>query len=288
MKLKKTEPLLLESIKAHFLYLKSANDLSISTYQTYEGTYNFYSNYLKKDAKLSDLTEDFFYQLVIWAKKKDYAMEYIKRKVNHIRPVIQRAIRDGYLRYDVSESPMKAIKAKKKNDSETALSKLDIDKIKSYNCPREFQFRKDVLLLQIDTGMAFSDIMNCKIHKLKKETVNGNPVTFITGYRNKTKSAFVCELKPEFVPVYEKLKKQQIDYPNYRTFLIKVKKECDITIDLTSHVARYTFVQQKQNEGYSNEVIALHCGHSSTQMIDKVYGKISMQRVMMEVKRLAK
>lgn len=286
MAAKKTEPTFLESIRAHFEYLKSANELSDSTYLTYEGTYNFFTFYLRKDIKLSELTEDFFYQLVIWAKKKDYAMEYIKRKVNHIKPVIQRAIRDGYLRYDVSENAMKAIKPKKKNDSETAFSADDIQKIKDYKCPKEFQFRKDILLFQIDTGMAFSDLMNCKIHKVRKETIKGNQVTLITGYRNKTKAAFVCELKPEFVKTFERLKREQVDYPNYRTFLLKVKKECDIKIDISSHVARYTFVQNKQNEGYSNEVIALYCGHSSTQMIDKVYGKVSMQRVLMEVKRL--
>ncbi len=141
---------------------------------------------------------------------------------------------------------------------------------------------KDLFLLQCFTGMAYVDsqlysdelihtiegieILKYYRAKLRKQKALATPLLF----------ADVKEITARYNGKAPKLPNQ-----TYNEWLKILQAACSIDTLLTSHVGRKTFGMRMLNTfGFKMEEVSRMLGHSSVKMTEKVYAKVTIERVL--------
>lgn len=273
-------------------WLTVYNSGNPSTAASYKSTLHTFTEYLQsinlKDIATNRLNEDFFQNFVDYLTPKHQNTTILK-KIDHIHFLIRYGIDNGYFKKDPTTYIKKTLSAKSSQKlHDKVLSKnIDIDIIETIkSLPPSIS--KNVFLFQSYTGLAFVDILKLKYSDIKSIIIEGKSLTYVTKRRTKTNSTFNLIIPPEAIEIlnlytptpHRTVKGLAIPTPSYSIYrldLINIGKQ--INKHLTSHMARYSFINIARDKGYSDEYIANAVGHNSNEMIKKVYaGELSIKR----------
>lgn len=130
---------------------------------------------------------------------------------------------------------------------------------------------RDLFVVQMYTGMAYSDAMRFDIGNYKK--VDGKWVT--RQERVKSGVPFVSQLLPPVVEVLERYDWQvpRLDQADYNHALKLIGEACGITIKMHSHLARHTFATYMLRNGVELVNLARMMGHTNTRQTER-YAKV--------------
>ena len=135
---------------------------------------------------------------------------------------------------------------------------------------------RDLFVLQLFTGMSFSDMQACRLDDYKM--IDGRWVNI--GERIKTGVAYVSELLPPAVEVVQKYggKVPHIDNHVYNRLLKVVGAQAGIKTPLHSHLARHTFATMMLSAGARIENVSKMLGHTNITQTQR-YAKVLAQDV---------
>lgn len=130
---------------------------------------------------------------------------------------------------------------------------------------------RDLFVVQMYTGMAYSDVMRFDIGNYKK--VDGKWVT--RQERVKSGVPFVSQLLPPVVEVLEKYdwKVPRLDQADYNHALKLIGEACGISVKMHSHLARHTFATYMLRNGVELVNLARMMGHTNTRQTER-YAKV--------------
>lgn len=291
-------------LKKAFEMYYPTDSTKASTRKTQENRLKAFFNYIR-DAKLGDapklLTQDGVndYKEYLLEKGKVSAdiinqnCQIICRLINNIL-----CVKSEFRKHSFSVVRYVNVKdTRKKDDSKKrALTEEEIKAISNVQNLTETETEiRDIFLIQVYSGVRFSDLQKLFIGDYKTETnEDGTTYTLMTQKEGITAVVYASD---EIKDLQEKYKngfnyfdfKSGAKYNNIlrkicekanltqsETYYIdkggkKIKKEerfCDI---ITNHFARHTFITAMAQKGISKEVVSKMTGHADTDMIDKVY-----------------
>ena len=231
-------------------------------------------------------------------KDFDYSMLKDEKSINTrsfyhrtLRAILNRAIDDESINYDLSHYPYRGFKIK--NES-TKSRHLDIEELRTlynYSSKNKYKQRaRDIFMLMF----YLIGINTVDIYRL--DPPNKNRIHYI---RSKTKGRFEIELIGEALELYEKYKDKEgkkafnfhhtfSDHRNlYKSVndnLDNIAKELEIEAKITTYYARHTWAHIALNEcRIDKDVIAAALGHSRTKITD-IYARAE-QRLIDEANR---
>lgn len=143
---------------------------------------------------------------------------------------------------------------------------------------------RDVFVLQMYTGLSYSDIMSFDASLYKK--VNG--VWVATGERIKTGVPYVSQLLPPVVEILERYhwKVPRIDNADYNHALKALGLAAGISTPLHSHMARHTFATYMLRNGVRIENVSRMLGHTNIAVTQR-YAKVLAQSVHEDFQKIA-
>lgn len=147
----------------------------------------------------------------------------------------------------------------------------------------EFAVARDLFVLQMYTGMSFSDVQAFDIKDYRQKDGKWLKV----GKRVKTKTTYVNQLLPPAVAILEKYnwKVPKIYNQHYNSALKVIASVVGIEKRLTSHVARHTFATWALHHGVPLEIVSKMLGHTNVTMTQR-YAKVLAEDVADEFSRL--
>lgn len=168
------------------------------------------------------------------------------------------------------------------------LTEEDLQKIKDKKfASRRMNDIKDCFLFQCFSGLSYIDMKNLVKSDFRK-TEDGR--YYIKKRRQKTNQEFVTPLLKDAATIAIK---HQFDLKvksnqKYNEYLKELADLCDIDMNLTSHVARHTFIVYLINKHVPQETIGKMCGwaEGDAQRMLKVYGKLLDKTVFEDTKGL--
>ena len=157
------------------------------------------------------------------------------------------------------------------------------------------QFVADVFVFAAHTGMAHTDLSTMTCSNITQE--NGSWV--IKKKRNKTDVLCTIPLDSEAIRILNKYQNNPLCAGNnkplpvlyineYNDCLKRIADKCNISLNLSSHVARHTMATTNWlDKGGSLEVLQSILGHKSIRTTQR-YGKINNKRIIDEASRVYK
>lgn len=269
----------------YILHRESQKNVVDYTKMSYKSFYNKLSEY-GKIKHFTDITEkairdfDEWLHKYTWTEKdrfgNDVAKKYSQATIGsfhkNLKNFIADAVIDGYLSENVYIT--KAIKIDKgKSRIDNFLTSEEIEKIETTTMPtRSLDEARDLLLLQIYTGLAYIDLMTYDFRKYKQ--VDGEMLCI--GRRHKTGVEFAFVLLPQAVAILEKYDYCIPKLPNqkYNVKLKLVADACGIDKPITSHDGRRSCGYVLLNAGVPIEVVSRVLGHQSVKMTESAYAKV--------------
>ena len=143
---------------------------------------------------------------------------------------------------------------------------------------------RDVFILQMYTGLAYSDIMAFDASAYRK--VDG--VWVNNGERIKTGVPYVSQLLPPVVEILERYRWQvpQIDNSDYNKCLKALGMAAGISTPLHSHIARHTFATYMLRNGVRIENVSRMLGHTNIAVTQR-YAKVLAESVHEDFQKIA-
>lgn len=174
------------------------------------------------------------------------------------------------------------------------LTEEQLDRIKKkYFASKRMNCIKDVFLFQCYTGLAYVDLKGLKKEDFKK-TDDGR--YYIKKTRQKTGQDYTTML---FKDAAEIALKYHFELPvksaqKYNEYLKEIAELCEIytpdgeVMNLTTHVARHTFIVYMLNQHIPHDTIGKMCGwaEGETRRMLKVYGKLLDTTIFEDTKKL--
>lgn len=268
-----------------------------ATIETYKHSMALWKVYLIDKFDIDDIPIDRFTDnhvdgFVFWAynqkEKANYSIGYVRNALSHMSIIYQDLIRKKFVAVNPCEHKLKKVllsynRYKAKNKLVNSFTMEEMRWVINY-CKRSTTISSKFFLFQMFQGLSYNDVYRCKYG------INDKGVMYGYGTRKKTGEPFMF-------PIFEETKELLQDFETKNgyefpyvplsvldSFLKTMQRKLfpNKNIKISSHIARYNFIQLRQSQGYTNEFIS-HCvGHNSTQMIEKTYGKISPNRMFLE------
>ena len=223
--------------------------------------------------------------------------EVVVRLVNKVI-----ATHSEFMRYNVGKvgyDALKEVKAKNELKKKRPLKEAELKALQSCQTltPQEREFR-DLFLLECECGCRVSDLPKLFDQSAQKHyTDNGREVIAIDTQKEHIRAyIWLTDVVKEYLARYGNNGFKYARPDNARTFtnkynriirniarkagltgvetykdangVIKTAKLCDI---ITSHFARYTFIRNMLQKGYSADELRRLTGHADTEMINEVY-----------------
>ena len=123
-----------------------------------------------------------------------------------------------------------------------------------------------------------------RLRNIKKiEEYDG--MKYYAGRRGKTKVRFTIPMLQPALDILEKYNNKLpiISNVKYNSYLKEVAVAAGIEKHLTTHWARHTGATLLLNAGVPIEVVSKVCGHSNTQITQKIYAKLLSKTIVEEV-----
>ena len=197
-----------------------------------------------------------------------------------IRSYIHQAICVGFMQLD----PYSRLKIAKGETAKREVLTMDeiqrIQQLRIFNL--QMQKVRDLFLVQIFTGLAFSDLMAADFRTIEGDT--------LSGYRVKTGAPYTTVI---LEPVKVILRRYQnrlprIQYDKYLIMLKALAEMCGINKKVATHTGRHTFATTiSLAYGVPLEVISKMLGHKSIKTT-QVYAKVQDYMIQEQADRLSK
>lgn len=144
---------------------------------------------------------------------------------------------------------------------------------------------RDLFIIQMYTGLSFSDLMKFDIRDYNK--VSGRYVR--VGTRVKTGVPFVSMLLPPVVAILKKYNWQipVVNNADYNRDLKIIGQAANIDTRLHSHLARHTFATWMLSEGVPIESLSKMLGHTNITQTQR-YAKVLAENIMSEFDKIYK
>lgn len=144
---------------------------------------------------------------------------------------------------------------------------------------------RDLFIIQMYTGLSFSDLMKFNIKDYNK--VSGRYVR--VGTRVKTGVPFVSMLLPPVVAILKKYNWQipVVNNADYNRDLKIIGQAANIDTRLHSHLARHTFATWMLSEGVPIESLSKMLGHTNITQTQR-YAKVLAENIMSEFDKIYK
>ena len=287
---KVNKPIRRKTVKDMFdLYIQqlvSANRLR------YADMYKLTMNSLLKFNKhlnipFSDVDVTWLKKYELWLQAQGLAINTIGTRFRHLRVIYNLAIDEKVVKHEYY--PFDTFKVSKLNQipAKRSISKDAILKVLNYEGKTELEcFSIDLFTFSyLTAGINFVDIA-----RLTDDSIMENRLVYI---RKKTKKQIKVPLQSQAVELIEKYKQQDNPYlfpilsPVHKTeqqkvnrvhkVIAKVNKtlkrigeQLDVSIDLTTYVARHSFATVLKRSGVNTSLISEALGHSS-EKVTQIY-----------------
>jgi len=284
-------PKVLELYEEHnrkFKELIGTKNHSVATYQRHLTSIGHVQNFIRYNYKKEDLE----LEQVNFSFLNDYE-HYLKsvRKCNHnstmkyiknLGKIIRLAIAEGYM----TANPFDKFKLTYDPVHRVILTQDEVNNMVKLKIPEARLDRvRDMFVFCTYTGIAFIDAQ-----KLKKEHIykDNEGTKWIKNTRIKTNTEFMVPILKVPKKIIKKYKNHpdrqekglvipKISNQNYNAYLKELALRCNISKNLTSHIARHTFATTIMLENsVPIETVSKMLGHSSiktTQIYAKVHEK---------------
>ncbi|MBO6590405.1 site-specific integrase [Psychroserpens sp.] len=271
----------------------NAHSLCKATLSHYKTCQNYLLKYIQKqykcdDYRLSQLNHQFIVGFETYLRKlypinhhsnlsNNSAMKHIQR----LRKMIRMAVDNEWIDRD----PFQKFKIRMERKEREFLSLNELQKIQTYHTVIErLRIVKDLFVFSCYTGIAYSDIMNLNEDNLVL-SIDGKH--WISTKRQKTKNSFKLPLMGPALSIikrYQYHPKRQpeklfpkISNQKLNSYLKEIADACDITKNITFHVARHTFATTiTLSNGVPIETVSKILGHTkltTTQIYARVLDK---------------
>lgn len=249
-----------------------------------QGRYDLVLKKLKEFGKIttfSDLTEKnviAFDKYLI--KKGIMATSRFQNYHKYVKRFVVEALRDGLLK----QNPYDTVRLDH-GDFDKSIDKClsldEVRKLQAASMDDRLGNVRDLFLFQCYSCLAYTDLVKFDFKKI--EEIDGNK--FYCGRRGKTKVRFTIPLLPPALEILEKYKKKLpiISNVKYNAYLKEVAAVAGIEKHLTTHWARHTGATLLLNAGVPIEIVSKVCGHSNTQITQKIYAKMLSKTIVEEV-----
>lgn len=275
---------------------KNGRNISDKTVDIYKLTHNRITEFLKKKHKRNDILIheidlmflEHFYSFL----RKEYrcsnntVIKYMKR----FAAIMNFAEKTGLL----ETNPFKQFRFHIEKIAPTYLTMDEVNSISNKNLiTSRLSKVKDAFIFSCWTGIAFADI--CKIRKTNIEFRNGT--FWLIVIRQKTNNISQIPLLDEPLKI---ISKYHPKFPNIEEncllfdmcsnqkvneYLKEIAELCNISKNLSFHVARHTFSILALNYGISLETISKMLGHMSIRTT-QIYANISAYKIKNEMDKM--
>lgn len=167
------------------------------------------------------------------------------------------------------------------NSIDKCLSLDEVRKLHATSLDERLGKVRDLFLFQCYSCLAYSDLSRFDAKKI--EEIDGKK--FYSGRRGKTNVRFTIPLLQPALDILQKYKNKLpiISNVKYNVYLKEVAAAAGIEKHLTTHWARHTGATLLLNAGVPIEVVSKVCGHSNTQITQKIYAKMLSKTIVEEV-----
>jgi site-specific recombinase XerD len=203
------------------------------------------------------------------------------KHIQRLRKMIRMAVDNEWIDRD----PFQKFKIRMERKEREFLSLNELQKIQTYHTVIErLRIVKDLFVFSCYTGIAYSDIMNLNEDNL---VLGIDGKHWISTKRQKTKNSFKLPLMGPALSIikrYQYHPKRQpeklfpkISNQKLNSYLKEIADACDITKNITFHVARHTFATTiTLSNGVPIETVSKILGHTkltTTQIYARVLDK---------------
>lgn len=167
------------------------------------------------------------------------------------------------------------------NSIDKCLSLDEVRKLQATSLDERLGKVRDLFLFQCYSCLAYSDLSRFDAKKI--EEIDGKK--FYSGRRGKTNVRFTIPLLQPALDILQKYKNKLpiISNVKYNVYLKEMAAAAGIEKHLTTHWARHTGATLLLNAGVPIEVVSKVCGHTNTQITQKIYAKMLSKTIVEEV-----
>ncbi|MFC2106883.1 site-specific integrase [Bacteroidota bacterium] len=284
-----------------YLYTLIGNGYSFGTVKHYKSSLNHLKHFIKTDYKTNDIAinkinYEFIsnYDVFLRTTYKCGHNAAIKHLIR-LKKLLNIEIKKGNL----TRNPFIDFKLTRHKTNRDFLTENELVKIikKEFDIPRINQV-KDCFLFSCFTGLAYNEIKNLKSEHIV-QGIDGNK--WISIIRQKSKENNKCNVP--ILPLAQEILNKYSDHPIIQTsgfllpvlsnqkmnsYLKEIADLCEITKNLTSHIARHTFATTVTlNNGVPIESVSKMLGHSDLKTT-KIYAKLLDSRISEDMKKVKK
>lgn len=249
-----------------------ANLILLDSYKRVVSYFNNFKSYLtheKKDNLLINEIKrgDFENMKLYFFVEKKFKNNHISKMMSCFKGFLDFATDNDY----ILKNPFNNLSIKKEDTEAIALDikQVKILEDKEFSTDRLTRI-KDFFLLACYTGLSFADTKRLK--KTDIEIRDGRPC--IDMNRKKTKNFFFVPLLKKAVAILEKYE-YNLNLPSngkFNEYLKEIQTLCEFKENLTTHVARKTFINVMMGENkMSEDEVAKIVGHTSVKTTKKYY-----------------
>lgn len=249
-----------------------------------QGRYDLVFRVLKEFGKItnfSDLNEKNIIAFENFLKKKGImATSRYQNYHKYIIRFIKMAQRDGYMKFNPYDT-VRLDHGDFDKSIDKCLSLEEVRKLQAATMDERLGKVRDLFLFQCYSCLAYCDLAKFDVKKI--EEIDGKK--YYSGRRGKTKVRFTIPLLLPALDILEKYKNKLplISNVKYNAYLKEVTAAAGIEKHLTTHWARHTGATLLLNAGVPIEVVSKVCGHSNTQITQKIYAKMLSKTIVEEV-----
>lgn len=269
---------------------------SVSTVYQYKHTYRFVADFLEKKYKVSDipfkaLDEHFMEAFELYLRidlnfQPGTSIGHVQRLKHIAQIAVNRCI--------VPFSPFKDFSPVKPKQKQMYLTREELDRLMNttFDTPNR-NFTRDMFLFSVFTGICYCDMRNLTEKNVTRDS-DGN--LWIETRRQKTGTPENVRLLDIAVRIIEKYRGMDsggklfpmLTKESMNIHLKKMAVQCDITRNLSFHMARHSFASQIcLSQGVPIETVSKAMGHKNISTTQR-YAKVTNEKVDMDVTDLSR
>ena len=266
--------------------INSRHDIRESTKRGQRRVVNALRRYQKINS-FADLSVESLMDFDGWLhKSRDYKQSAVFYYHRVLHTYINRALQLEYIQKD----PYKYFKVSSGHEQMIKyLTEDELEKIKNLSIrEKSYTHARDLFVFQAYTGLSYSDLVKFDYSKVEEQTSKkGNKMYVFKGVRTKTNTHYVTLIMKPAMAILKKYdyKLPIISNQKYNAYLKEVAARAEISITLTTHVARHTFATLCLNRGININALAKALGHVKVTTT-QIYARISDSTVQNELSNL--
>lgn len=243
--------------------------------------------YASNNFRLNDIDRQFF------SNYERYLLGRVELSSNYISKILKvskRVFNHSYEMGWINQMPRISFKTKYKNPIREILTKEEIDRIEALNnLPKYLEEARDCAIVQLNTGLAYSDLR--ALNKIHLKTFLGRNWIIIERQKTGVQSKIVILDKVQrIIDNYMTPNRGNIlpvkSNKQYNGYLKEIQGLCGIQTKISSHILRHSFATViALSSGMSLETLSKVLGHTQIKTT-AIYGKVLDKKVLEEFEKL--